>query len=78
MPDAQAQLEAEELRRRTRQAVLKLPKRQREVFTLRIDAELPFAEIATAIGITENNAKVHFHHAVQRLKRLVAENGDPT
>jgi RNA polymerase sigma-70 factor (ECF subfamily) len=78
VPDAQAQLETEELRRRTRQAVLQLPKRQREVFTLRIDGELPFAEIATAIGITENNAKVHFHHAVQRLKRMVAENGDPT
>lgn len=77
-PDAQAQLETEELRRRTREAVLHLPKRQREVFTLRIDGELPFGEIATALGITENNAKVHFHHAVQRLKGLLAERGEPS
>ena len=62
----------------TRQRAYMRASGQREVFTLRIDGELPFAEIATAIGITENNAKVHFHHAVQRLKRLVAENGDPT
>lgn len=78
LPDAQVQLETEELRRRTREAVLQLPKRQREVFTLRIDAELPFAEIAQAIGITENNAKVHFHHAVRRLRTLVAEKGAPS
>jgi RNA polymerase sigma-70 factor (ECF subfamily) len=73
--DAPSQLEAEELRRRTREAVLQLPKRQREVFTLRIDGELPFAEIARVIGITENNAKVHFHHAVRKLKTLVGHEG---
>ena len=30
--------------------------------------ELPFAEIARAEGITENAAKVSFHHAVRRLQ----------
>ena len=35
---------------------------------LRIDGDLPFAEIATALGITEVNAKVNFYYAVQKLK----------
>jgi RNA polymerase sigma-70 factor (ECF subfamily) len=70
---AQERLEKAEQRARTRAAVLLLPKRQREVFTLRIDGELPFAEIAQTLGITENNAKVHFHHAMKRLQAAVTE-----
>jgi RNA polymerase sigma-70 factor (ECF subfamily) len=54
-----------------RAAVAKLPRRQREVLLLRIDGDLPFAGIAQALGITEVNAKVNFHHAVQKLKKLV-------
>ena len=49
----------------------RLPKRQREVLLLRIDGDLPFAEIAETLGITEVNAKVNFHHAVQKLKDWV-------
>ncbi len=60
---------------RMRRAVLGLPRRQREVLTLRIDAELPFAEIAEALGITENAAKVSFHHAARRLRALLEEDG---
>ena len=60
-----------------REAVLALPTRQREVFTLRIDAGLPFAEVAATLGITEGNAKAHFHHAVKRLKEEVAKLSTP-
>jgi RNA polymerase sigma-70 factor, ECF subfamily len=56
-----------------RREVLRLPRRQREVLTLRIDAELPFADIADALGTTENSAKVTFHHATRRLRELLAE-----
>lgn len=61
----------------TRAAVLALPTRQREVFALRIDAGLPFAEVAATLGITEGNAKAHFHHAVRRLKEEVARLSTP-
>ncbi len=61
----------------TRRAVLELPGRQREVFALRIDAGLPFAEVAVMLGITEGNAKAHFHHAVKRLKEEVARLSTP-
>ena len=70
-PDAEARQARAQQQRALRQAVARLPRRQREVLLLRIDADLPFAEIAGALGITEVNAKVNFHHAVQNLKKLV-------
>ncbi len=56
-----------DLLRRERAARLRL--------ALRLDAELPFAEIAEALEITENAAKVSFHHAAKRLRDLV-KNGE--
>jgi RNA polymerase sigma-70 factor (ECF subfamily) len=66
-----AALERAQRERAVRAAVLHLPRRQREVLTLRIDAELPFRDIGEMLGMTENNAKVHFHHAAKRLRALV-------
>lgn len=70
-PSPQEKLERAEVQQRTREAVLDLPKRQREVLSLRVDGGLPFAEVARLLGITEANAKTHFHYAVKRLKELV-------
>jgi RNA polymerase sigma-70 factor, ECF subfamily len=70
---AAEELERAEQAARVRAAVLRLPRRQREVLTMRIDAELPFAEIAEALEITENAARVNFHHATRRLRELVEE-----
>lgn len=64
-------LEARQRRSRVREALAHLPLRQRQVVSLRLDAELPFAQIADALGITENNAKVNFHYAVKRLQKLL-------
>ncbi|HUI25564.1 MAG TPA: sigma-70 family RNA polymerase sigma factor [Candidatus Kryptonia bacterium] len=46
-----------------------LPPRQRAVLTLRVFSDLPFKEIARVEGISENSAKVNYHHAVVRLKQ---------
>jgi len=62
---------------RLRAEVLRLPRRQREVLTLRIDAELPFAEIAEVLGITENAAKVTFHHGSRRLREALGREETP-
>ena len=66
-------LERRENERRVREAVVILPRREREVFTLRLDGGLPFAEIGEILGITENNAKVSFHHAFKRLKKALEQ-----
>lgn len=76
-PQAPEALERAEREVQVRRAVLRLPRRQREVLTLRIDAELPFSEIAAALGVTENAAKVSFHHATRRLRELVSEEERP-
>ena len=68
---AQSQLEAAEEKKALREAIAKLPTRQREVLLMRIDGDVSFAEIASALEITEVNAKVNFHHAVQKLKELL-------
>jgi RNA polymerase sigma-70 factor (ECF subfamily) len=54
--------------RRLAALVADLPPRQRSVLALRVFGDLPFADIAEAEGITENAAKVNFHHAIRRLQ----------
>ena len=49
-------------------AVSKLPSRQRMVVTMRISDEMPYKDIAKVMGISENSAKVNYHHAVKALK----------
>jgi RNA polymerase sigma-70 factor (ECF subfamily) len=70
--EAHERLEQNEQQQALRKAIAELPRRQREVLLLRIDADLPFAEIAATLGITEVNAKVNFHHATQKLKQLLS------
>ncbi|HZX96754.1 MAG TPA: sigma-70 family RNA polymerase sigma factor [Myxococcales bacterium] len=70
-PGADARIDSAQQQRALREAVAKLPRRQREVLLLRIDGDLPFAEIAQSLGITEVNAKVNFHHAVRKLKTML-------
>jgi RNA polymerase sigma-70 factor (ECF subfamily) len=46
----------------------KLARLQREVFLLRAQQGLGYPEISAALDITEGAARVHYHHAVKRLK----------
>ena len=63
--DADAALGQAARERQVKMAVLRLPRRQREVLTLRIDGGLTFQEVAEALGIAEGNARVQFHKAVR-------------
>jgi RNA polymerase sigma-70 factor (ECF subfamily) len=74
-PSASETLERAQATAQVRRAALLLPRRQREVLTLRLDAELPFAEIGAALGITENAAKVSFHLAARRLRAELGQEG---
>ena len=49
----------------------RLPRLQREVFLLRAQQGLEYDEIAAALGTTPGAARVHYHHAVKRLKEYV-------
>ena len=53
---------------RVRAAIARLPRLQREVIRLRLDAELPFKTIAEVLGTSESSAKVSHHHAIRALR----------
>jgi RNA polymerase sigma-70 factor (ECF subfamily) len=48
-----------------------LARLQREVFLMRAQQGLEYAEIASGLGISEGAARVHYHHAVKRLKSWI-------
>ncbi len=50
----------------------RLARLQREVFLLRAQQGLEYGEIAGALGISPGAARVHYHHAVRRLKGWLA------
>jgi RNA polymerase sigma-70 factor, ECF subfamily len=62
---------ARETEERLRQGLATLPRLQREVFLLRTQQGSDYVEIAAALGTTPGAARVHYHHAVRRLKELV-------
>jgi RNA polymerase sigma-70 factor (ECF subfamily) len=69
--DPDADLAAAETEEGLRRGIATLPRLQREVFLLRIQEGAGYAEIAAALGTTPGAARVHYHHAVKRLKELV-------
>ena len=69
--DPHADLVAAETEELMRQGLAGLPRLQREVFLLRVQQGSGYEEIAAALGTTPGAARVHYHHAVKRLKELV-------
>jgi RNA polymerase sigma-70 factor, ECF subfamily len=69
--DPEADLAAGEVEERVRHGLTQLPRLQREVFLLRAQEGSEYEEIALALGTTPGAARVHYHHAVKRLKELV-------
>jgi RNA polymerase sigma-70 factor, ECF subfamily len=69
--DPHADLAATETREQLRRGITRLPRLQREVFLLRAQQGAGYVEIAAALGTTPGAARVHYHHAVRRLKELV-------
>lgn len=69
--DPHERAEAGEAESRLVVGVKELPRLQREVFLLRAQQGLEYGEIAAALNTTEGAARVHYHHAVKRLKELL-------
>ena len=63
----------EECRQRVGTALDALDKIDREVLVLRYLEDLPFAEVAAVLGITENAAKVRHFRALERVRKLMDE-----
>jgi len=69
--DPHSDLAAAETEEGLRRGIATLPRLQREVFLLRTQEGAGYVDIAAALGTTPGAARVHYHHAVKRLKELV-------
>ena len=57
-----------------RQSLAKLPKKQRLTLILRVQEARKFEEIAVIMKCSIGTAKANYHHAVQKLKKIMGEN----
>jgi RNA polymerase sigma-70 factor (ECF subfamily) len=69
--DPAGEFAAGEMERTLQVGLESLPRLQREVFLLRVQQGMEYADLAAALGTTPGAARVHYHHAVKRLKELL-------
>jgi RNA polymerase sigma-70 factor (ECF subfamily) len=68
--DPEGEMGAADLALQLEAGISRLPRLQREVFLMRAQQGMAYEEIALALGTTPGAARVHYHHAVKRLKEL--------
>ncbi len=46
------------------------------IIMMRLSQELPYKDIGPILGISENSAKVNYHHGIKKLKKMLKENDE--
>ena len=62
-----------DLEARVQSCIEQLPTMQRDVFLLRAQQGLEYEDIASALDTTVGAARVHYHHAVKRIRQQLEE-----
>ena len=62
-----------DLEQRVQSCIEQLPTMQRDVFLLRAQQGLEYEDIASALDTTVGAARVHYHHAVKRIRQQLEE-----
>ncbi|HLK89544.1 MAG TPA: RNA polymerase sigma factor [Polyangia bacterium] len=75
-PATDAVVAGRQAAQRIDRAVAQLPDDQREVFLMREVMEMPFAEIASAVGASEPTVKSRMRYALEKLRAALADLGD--
>lgn len=70
-PGALQGLEEQERQQLVEEAIHYLPPQQKAALILRVQEEMPYEEVAKALGCSVSAAKSHFHFAVQNVKKRV-------
>jgi RNA polymerase sigma-70 factor (ECF subfamily) len=61
----------QEARRLLREALPKLPKRQKQALTLKLDRDWKYEQIAAEMGTSVGSVKAHIFHAIQNLTKYI-------
>ena len=69
--DPEGDAGAAEMERKLMAGLDTLPRLQREVFLLRAQQGMPYEQICRVLDTSPGAARVHYHHAVRRLKDLM-------
>ena len=75
-PGAEQRLAEQEMGRRIDAAVSALPADQREVFLMREVMDMPFADIAVAVGASEPTVKSRMRYALTKLREALLDYQD--
>lgn len=73
LPSPAETLEAQDLHQRIKKAVGTLPTEQREVFLMRMEADLPFKDIAKIQNTSINTALARMTYALDKLRKVLAD-----
>lgn len=65
--------EASEIQDQIKQAIEKLPLRQRQVFVLRYYQDLPLREIGDILGLRIGTVKAQLFNSTRKLRQLLAD-----
>lgn len=71
--DALDVMVGDEMATRLRDSLGALTELQRDVFTLRVNEGMAYAEIAQVVGSTEGACRVHYHNALKAIKERVLD-----
>jgi RNA polymerase sigma-70 factor (ECF subfamily) len=77
-PQVMAQMERDERARVVRDAVARLPEKQRATLILKIYQEMTHEQIAATLGTSVGTAKANLFHALAGLRRMLAGSGGPS
>jgi RNA polymerase sigma-70 factor (ECF subfamily) len=73
LPGAEDRVADQQMARRIDAAVSALPDDQREVFLMREVMDLPFAEIAKVVGVSEPTVKSRMRYALEKLREALID-----
>jgi RNA polymerase sigma-70 factor (ECF subfamily) len=68
-PVAVQELDGEAIQQALQRALEELPERQRQVFVLRYQEEMPYAEMAELLDLSTGALKASYHHAVRKVEQ---------
>lgn len=70
-PRAVQELDGEAIQKALQRALEALPDRQRQVFVLRYEEEMPYAEMAELLELSTGALKASYHHAVRKVEEAL-------